>query len=314
MTSLLIASTGGHLAQLWRLWPRIQASGVDDAPLWLTFDTPQSRSLLAGQRTIFLRFTASRDFRSIVANVPEVVRILRSEHIDRAFSTGSGVALSVFPLARAMGIDCHYIESAARSAGPSLTGKALQFVPGVQTYCQYPNWASDRWRYVGSVFDDFSAAPTIESPIRRIVVMLGTIPFPFHRLVQRLRNIVPSNAEVLWQLGPKTPADGLSDAHTVLPEKDLRKACRQADLIVTHAGIGSALMALESGKTPILVSRSRIHGEHIDDHQQYIATELARRGLAVHAAVNELDGARLETAARGRVDRVHHHEPLAFSF
>jgi UDP-N-acetylglucosamine--N-acetylmuramyl-(pentapeptide) pyrophosphoryl-undecaprenol N-acetylglucosamine transferase len=313
MTTLLIASTGGHLAQLWRFWPRIQAAGVDDEPLWLTFDTPQSRSLLVDQPTVFLRFTASRDYRSVVANVPPVIRILRSTPIERAFSTGSAIALSVFPLARAQRISCHYIESAARSAGPSVTGKALRFVPGVQTYCQYPNWASQRWHYAGSVFDDFSVAPQVDTPIRRVLVMLGTIPFPFGRLVERLRHLIPSDAEVLWQLGPSTPVKGLGHTHTLLPEEDLREACRRADLIVTHAGIGSALMALESGKTPILVPRSRIHGEHIDDHQAYIASELARRHLAVHAAVDDLDQAILETAARGRVDHVQHTKPLALS-
>jgi UDP-N-acetylglucosamine--N-acetylmuramyl-(pentapeptide) pyrophosphoryl-undecaprenol N-acetylglucosamine transferase len=313
MTTLLVASTGGHLAQLWRFWPRIQASGVDDDPLWLTFDTPQSRSLLADQRTIFLRFTASRDYRSVIANVPRVVGILRSQPVNRAFSTGSGIALSVFPLARSMGINCYYIESAARSAGPSVTGRALQFVPGVQTYCQYPNWASQRWRYAGSVFDDFSAAPAIESPVQRVVVMLGTIPFPFGRLVEQLRQVIPSNADVLWQLGPRTRGEGLGETCTVLPERDLREACRRADLIITHAGIGSALMALESGKTPILVPRSHLHAEHIDDHQNYIATELARRRLAVHASVDDLDQACLETAANGRVHRVAHQQPLALS-
>jgi UDP-N-acetylglucosamine--N-acetylmuramyl-(pentapeptide) pyrophosphoryl-undecaprenol N-acetylglucosamine transferase len=208
----MVASSGGHLSELWRFWPRIQAAGVDD-PLCLTFDTPQSRSLLADQRTVFLRFTASRDYRSVAANLPKVARLLRSEPFGRAFSTGSGVALSVFSLAQAMGIKCYYIESAARSVGPSVTGKVLQFVPGVETYCQSPNWASQRWRYAGSVFDEFSAAPTIESPIRRVVVMLGTIPFPFKRLVQKLRDVIPSDAQVLWQLGPKTSAEGLSGTH-----------------------------------------------------------------------------------------------------
>ncbi len=49
-----------------------------------------------------------------------------------------------------------YIESAARATGPSVTGRLMARVPGVQRYAQYRAWATGRWRYGGSVFDAFT--------------------------------------------------------------------------------------------------------------------------------------------------------------
>jgi hypothetical protein len=43
---LLVASTGGHLAQLVRLAPGL---GASPSSLWVTFDSVQSRSLLAAR-------------------------------------------------------------------------------------------------------------------------------------------------------------------------------------------------------------------------------------------------------------------------
>ncbi|MGH3669604.1 MAG: glycosyltransferase, partial [Pseudonocardiaceae bacterium] len=45
---------------------------------------------------------------------------------------------------------------------------------------------------------------------------------------------------------------------------------------------GSALAALNAGRFPILAIRDSARGEQIDDHQLQLATELARRGLAMH--------------------------------
>ena len=53
------------------------------------------------------------------------------------------------------GLHCHYIESAARSDGPSKTARMISQIPGVHLYTQYPAWADDKWHYRGAVFDSF---------------------------------------------------------------------------------------------------------------------------------------------------------------
>ncbi|MGH3776577.1 MAG: glycosyltransferase, partial [Pseudonocardiaceae bacterium] len=88
--------------------------------------------------------------------------------------------------------------------------------------------------------------------------------------------------DVLWQTGD-TPVDDLAiQATPVLPAAELGAALRRADVVISHAGTGSALASLGAGRYPILATRDSARGEQVDDHQLELATELARRGLAMH--------------------------------
>lgn len=302
MSTLLVAATGGHLAQLYRLRPRLR--GVESDAIWVTFDTPQSRSLLADEDVRYAEYTAPRDYANVVRNLRMASSILRTEDIRATVSTGSGIALSFLPLARAHRLPCHYIESAARSDGPSFTGRVLRRTPGVRLYTQYRAWAGGPWRYVGSVFDGYAV---VDAEVRsgasplRTVVMLGTIPYPFERLLGRMREVLPPEADVLWQTGVSTAGELGGEIRPSLPARELDAALREADVVVCHAGIGSALAALDAGHCPILVPREQRHGEHIDDHQEQIARDLASRGLALHRRVDELTVDDLAEAASRRV-------------
>jgi len=310
MTSyLLVASTGGHLAQLHTL-----ASRFDPAPnrrTWVTFDTPQSRSLLAGEDVRFVPYTSPRDWRNVGRNAAVAGRLLRTGRYEHVVSTGAGIALSFLPLARAFGVPVTYIESAARSAGPSMTGRILERIPGLDMACQYHRWADERWRYAGSIFDEFlpDAEPQRTS-VRRLVVSLGTIPFSFRRLVDRMLSIVPAGVEVVWQTGATPVADAGVTALRELPQAELDRELAAADVVVAHAGTGSALAALRAGRYPILVPREQRHEEHIDDHQAQIAEELAARDLALHRPVDELDWDVISRAASRRIRRAPEVPPI----
>ena len=52
LTTLLVASTGGHLKQLHQLHRRLTT--ISGPYVWATFDTPQSRSLLEGEEVEFV--------------------------------------------------------------------------------------------------------------------------------------------------------------------------------------------------------------------------------------------------------------------
>jgi UDP-N-acetylglucosamine transferase subunit ALG13 len=294
MTTLLVASTGGHLRELHALHRRL---GLDGPRVWATFDTPQSRSLLAGESVHHVAFTASRDARHVVTNVPRAARILAEGRYDRVISTGSAIALSFLPPAAALGCATHYIESAARSEGPSVTGRLLMRVPGVRLHTQYAGWADAPWRYGGSVFDAYEPVPRAPRPIRRVVVMVGTLDFGFRRLVKRLVHLLPDEAEILWQTGSTDTRDlRLRRPRPALPADELRAELARADLVIAHAGIGSALDALEAGHRPVLVPRRELYAEHVDDHQTLIARELAARGLAVSGEAHALTVNDLEEA------------------
>jgi UDP-N-acetylglucosamine--N-acetylmuramyl-(pentapeptide) pyrophosphoryl-undecaprenol N-acetylglucosamine transferase len=297
---LMLASVGGHLKDLVQLAPRLP--GGSDEELWVTFDTPQSRSLLADRQVVYVRDTPSRDARSIALNAFAASRLLRKHRVDCVVSTGAGVALSFIPLARMLGAECHYIECSARCDGPSVTGRLLERVPQVRLYTQHQCWTNGPWRYGGSVFEGFIPAPPRRVRRKqRIVVTLGTNPYGFRRLLERLVEIVPEDADVLWQTG-STDTWGLDiDARPSLPATELDRALSRADLVIAHSGCGSALCALESGIKPILVPRRSRFGEHVDDHQRELANALSARKLAFAREVEDLTEDELVAAMGSRV-------------
>ena len=303
MTTLLVASTGGHLKELHHLHGRL--AGVEGPYRWATFDTPQSRSLLAGEAVEFVPFVGGRDPLNVARNFPRAHGALRGGEVDTVISTGSAVALPFFGLARARRIRCLYIESAARIDAPSLTGRLIGRVPGVNRYSQHPGWRRRGWSFGGSVFDSFSPGPDREVPpsaLGKVVVTLGTYRgYPFTRLVRRLLEILPPEAEVLWQTGDTDVSGFEIDGRRAIPEHELSEAMHEADVVVAHAGVGSALAALEAGKTPILIPRRAGHGEHVDDHQEQIARLLVRRGLAVSCEAGDLDLGHVAEAAAMRI-------------
>jgi UDP-N-acetylglucosamine transferase subunit ALG13 len=292
MTTLFVATTGGHLTQLDSLASRILPNG---AALWVTHANEQSRSMMADRDVEFVPYVGVRNVSDVLRCIPYARRLMQRRKVTRAVSTGSGIALGYLPYLAARGVECHYIESATRVSGPSLTGRVLQWVPGVRTYTQYQSWADQRWSYAGSVFDGYepSAVPRVPDAVVQVVVTVGSATqYPFRRLFEHLVPLLaPEGAlaqttglavEVLWQTAD-TPVDDLPIRATpVLPAAELGAALAKADIVISHAGTGSALATLNAGRYPILATRDSARGEQVDDHQHELATELARRGLAMH--------------------------------
>jgi UDP-N-acetylglucosamine--N-acetylmuramyl-(pentapeptide) pyrophosphoryl-undecaprenol N-acetylglucosamine transferase len=294
VTTLLVASTGGHLAELHDLVPRL---GVQERR-WVTFDSPQSRSLLAGEDVVHVPPAVSRDLVGAVRDLVIARKMFRRRRYDRVISTGASVAMSFFVPATAAGVECAYIESATRTDGPSLTGRMAARLPGVKMFTQYRSWADETWLYGGSIFDGFAAGPSGRRAVRKVVVTLGTHPrYTFPRLLARLVDILPPGLDVLWQVGATRVARMPADARVSVPIDEMRRAMREADVVVSHAGVGSALAAMQAGRRAVFVPRRRLHGEHVDDHQVAMARELQRRDLVLAREADEVTFADLETAA-----------------
>ena len=301
MTFLFVAANGGHLAQLAELEKRM--AGNEQDRLWVTFDSPQSRSLLAGRQTRFIQPIEERDIVGICRGFFDAYKVFGEGKIDAVVSTGSAIALPFLLYAAARGIPSHYIESAARVSSPSLTGRVLEWTPRVKLYRQYPHASHGRWKYGGSVFDGFRAAEGVKRDVRRIVVTLGSGTHAFRRLVDRLVSILPPSVEVVWQTGSTPVADLNINAHSILPSAVLDKAFADADVVIGHAGCGTALSALNAGKFPILVPREVQYGELVDTHQVEIARWLEERGLAFHRDPNSINIQDIFMAAQRRVCR-----------
>jgi UDP-N-acetylglucosamine transferase subunit ALG13 len=115
-----------------------------------------------------------------------------------------------------------------------------------------------------------------------ILVTLGTLHFPFDRLLRALDGL-PGDEELVIQT--RAPGTGPAGARVVaeLPYEELAAEIRRARVVVCHAGVGSVLTALANGKRPVVVPRLARFGEAVDDHQLPFARRLAKAGAVTLA-------------------------------
>ncbi|MDO5697682.1 MAG: glycosyltransferase [Dermatophilus congolensis] len=301
--ALLVASTGGHLEQITRLEPRFRP--LFESVEFATFDDPQSRSLLADRTVHMVERVPPRGLKEAMKDLAPARRILSERGIDIVISTGSAIAVPFAVAARSLGVSMHYVESAARADGPSLTGKILARAKLAHLYSQYRPWGTTGWTFRGNVFDGFRVSETQRTigGIDRVVVTLGTMRgFPYRRAVTNVQRVLAelgaSNAEVLWQVGD-TPVDDLGIVgHDMLPAREIGAAIADADLVFGHSGIGTCLQMLDAGHCPVILPRAHHLGEHIDDHQWLIARELHDRNLSMSHDPDEVTAADVVTAMR----------------
>jgi UDP-N-acetylglucosamine transferase subunit ALG13 len=314
---LYVCSLGGHLDELVRLAPRINQAGAGEE--WVTFDSAQSRGKLAGRTAHFIPPIDPKDLGAALRAMPRAHRLLGRQRYSRVVSTGAAVAVPFSLAARTRGIGMHYIESCARHRGPSLTGRILAGVPGVRLYTQHQGWAGSRWQFRGSVLDGYAPASpgAVRAPgdLRRVLVTFGTQRgFSFRRAAQRLARLLPQvlapGAEVLWQTGWTYVADLGIEGVALVPPAELAAAAAESDLVIAHAGLGSALLALDAGRCPVLLPRRSHHGEHTDDHQTQLAADLDRRGLAVAREADRVTAGDLLRAAAMRAVPLTQPAPL----
>jgi hypothetical protein len=86
---LWIVSSGGHLAQAHRIEGLI---GRNSGSVWVTFDSPQSQSLLESRRVEFVDYVAPRDVRGALRVASRVRKLARRESFDLVVSTGAAIA------------------------------------------------------------------------------------------------------------------------------------------------------------------------------------------------------------------------------
>ena len=116
---LLVCSSGGHLAQLHRLqpwWSRRRR-------LWVTFETEDARSLLAGEEVAWAYHPTTRNVPNAIRNLRLAWRVLRRYRPNLLVSDGAGVAVPFFLAARALRIPTVFLEVYDRIEHPTLTGR-----------------------------------------------------------------------------------------------------------------------------------------------------------------------------------------------
>jgi UDP-N-acetylglucosamine--N-acetylmuramyl-(pentapeptide) pyrophosphoryl-undecaprenol N-acetylglucosamine transferase len=299
---LMVAATGGHLTQLVRLAPRF---GTSRDSVWVTFDTPQSRSMLRGKETFFVPYISPRDWKGTITAFCRLAVFLRNQVFDGVYSTGAAVALSAFLQPRLIRTPKTYIESVSRTRGPSLSGRMVSLVPGVRLYTQHKRWANRRWSHTESVLAHYETKPSItavQEPLR-IFVTLGTIqPYRFDSLIDAVLATGLAGPETVWQTGVSNREGLPGSAHEQMEADDFLAAIDSADVVITHAGVGTVIQLLELGKSPVVVPREKMRGEHVDDHQFQISALLMERKLGIVKRTAELTAADVIRAANQRTD------------
>ena len=111
-----------------------------------------------------------------------------------------------------------------------------------------------------------------------IFVTVGTLHFPFDRLTAALAGLPPDERLVV-QHGSSAPGPAWSESTAFMPFETVADHVRAARVAVTHAGVGSIMLALSQGKRPLVVPRRAQFGEAVDDHQVALADRLEELGL-----------------------------------
>lgn len=139
MRILLIASTGGHLAQLLALGD----AWADHDRHWVTFRKADAEAALAGERVTWAFHPTTRNAGNAIRNQFLAAAVLLRRRPDVVVSTGAGVAVPFFILARLLRIRTLYLEVFDRIDQSTLTGRLVY--PLTDRFCV--QWEEQRAVY-----------------------------------------------------------------------------------------------------------------------------------------------------------------------
>ena len=114
-----------------------------------------------------------------------------------------------------------------------------------------------------------------------IFVTIGATKRGFDRLIKEMDGIAKRiNEEVVMQIGETTYEPKNAEYFDFMPRNKIEELCKNARIVVCHAGVGTIITALQYNKPTILVPRMKKNGEAFDNHQLQIANELEKEGIA----------------------------------
>jgi beta-1,4-N-acetylglucosaminyltransferase len=147
---LLVCSSGGHLLQLLEL----RGAWGPFSRVWVTFDKPDARALLADEAVIHAFGPTNRNVPNLLRNLRLAWRVLADVRPSAIVTTGAGVAVPFAWLARLRSIPVTYIESVSRIDELSLSGRMIA-PAATRLYVQWPELALKvpQATYLGSVVE-----------------------------------------------------------------------------------------------------------------------------------------------------------------
>ena len=118
-----------------------------------------------------------------------------------------------------------------------------------------------------------------------IFLTVGTI-LPFDRLVRAVDQAIEANVvamPVFAQIGRTGFRPKHMDWAAPLEKSAFDQKVAEAAFVISHAGMGSMMIALERGKRLLVMPRMKRHGEAVNDHQVASARRFAELGHVLAA-------------------------------
>jgi UDP-N-acetylglucosamine transferase subunit ALG13 len=113
-----------------------------------------------------------------------------------------------------------------------------------------------------------------------IFATVGSHPtFAFDRLLRALERL--GDEDLVVQYGPGNPPANATVAEPWMSFEEIVDNMARADRVVSHAGVGTILCAIQAGHVPVVFPRLERFGETVDDHQLHLASALVGTGKLI---------------------------------
>lgn len=137
-----------------------------------------------------------------------------------------------------------------------------------------------------------------------IFVTVGSNEHQFDRLIQAVDKLIEKGVikeKVVSQIGNCRNTPKNIEYFTFGSYEKMEKLTKEASIVITHAGAGSIMLALEHKKPIIAVPRMKSYSEHINDHQIEITKELEKQGRVIGVYKIEDLSKAIERAKKRRI-------------
>jgi UDP-N-acetylglucosamine transferase subunit ALG13 len=133
-----------------------------------------------------------------------------------------------------------------------------------------------------------------------IFVTVGTHGQQFNRLLESV-DALPASQQRIVQYGCSTYKIKHGSAYRFIEFDEVVSLMSRAEVVVSHGGVGSIVLALAAGQRPVVAPRLHRFGEHVDDHQLEVAESFARAGKVIPFMPGDDLMAKIADASRDRV-------------
>lgn len=125
-----------------------------------------------------------------------------------------------------------------------------------------------------------------------ILVTVG-LQLPFARLIRAMDRMAPRlNDELFAQIGETSSTPTNMQYARALNAEEFETKVSEADLVVSHAGVGSILAAQRNATPLVILPRKAALGEHRTDHQLDTVNAIdGRYGIIAVSHENDIESA-----------------------